>query len=169
MRRIGIISDTHALFDEALQLFLSEVDEVWHAGDIGGAGVPLLDSMREFKPMRAVFGNIDGGDIRRELQQFECFECEGVRVLMTHIGGYPKRYTAEAEAKIKLLRPKLFISGHSHILKVIYDPKYDLLHINPGAAGSYGFHKLRTAVRLTIDGEEMRDLEVWEHSKLCFA
>ena len=162
MKRIGVISDTHGTFDAALQSFLSDVDEVWHAGDLGGAGVDLADEIALFKPLRAVWGNIDGAAMRRSFHQFECFECEGVKVLMTHIGGYPKRYVSEAEEMIQQLRPKIFISGHSHILKVIYDPKYELLHINPGGAGRYGIHKVRTAVRFTIDGGEIRDMEVGE-------
>ncbi|MFI3258579.1 MAG: metallophosphoesterase family protein [Rikenellaceae bacterium] len=162
MKRVALISDTHGTFDPALREFLRDVDEVWHAGDFGGGATDLADEIAQYKPLRCVWGNIDGAQMRRAFQRFESFECERVRVLMTHIGGYPKRYEAESEAKIKLLRPKIFISGHSHILKVIYDPKYDLLHINPGAAGCYGIHKVRTAVRFTIDGEEIKDLEVGE-------
>ena len=122
----------------------------------------LYDIIAAFKPLRAVSGNIDGGLTRRVYPDFLSFECEGVRVLMTHIGGYPRRYDPRAVAKIQSLRPKLFIAGHSHILKVAYDPVYDLLHVNPGAAGEYGFHKVRTAVRLVIDGADMRDMEVGE-------
>lgn len=107
-------------------------------------------------------GNIDGGMTRRVYPAFLCFECEQVRVLITHIGGYPRHYDPRAVQKIQSLHPKLFIAGHSHILKVVYDPVYDLLHVNPGAAGEFGFHKVRTAVRLTIDGSEMRDMEVGE-------
>ena len=138
MKRIGIISDTHGTFDDTLREFLKDVDEIWHAGDI------------------------DGGLTRRVYPDFLAFECEGVRVLMTHIGGYPRHYNPRAAAKIQALHPKLFIAGHSHILKVVYDPVYDLLHVNPGAAGEYGFHKVRTAVRLVIDGADMRDMEVGE-------
>ncbi|MFI3305320.1 MAG: metallophosphoesterase family protein [Rikenellaceae bacterium] len=162
MRRIAIISDTHGTFDTALREFLRDVDEVWHAGDVGGSDTDIADEIARFKPLRCVYGNVDGWVMRRSFQKYESFECEGVRVLMTHIGGYPKRYEAEARAKIETLRPKLFIAGHSHILKVIYDPKYDLLHINPGGAGNYGIHKVRTAIRLTIDGEQIKDLEVGE-------
>ncbi len=162
MKRIGLISDTHGTFDGRLREFLRDVDEVWHAGDLGGSGVDVADEIARFKPLRCVWGNIDGALMRRAYKQFESFDCEGVRVLMTHIGGYPKRYTSEAEEQIKRLRPKIFISGHSHILKVIYDEKYDLLHINPGGAGCYGIHKVRTAIRFTIDGADIRDLEVGE-------
>ena len=122
----------------------------------------LADTIASFKPLRAVSGNIDGGLTRRVYPDFLAFECEGVRVLMTHIGGYPRHYDPRAAAKIQALHPKLFIAGHSHILKVVYDPVYDLLHVNPGAAGEYGFHKVRTAVRLVIDGADMRDMEVGE-------
>ncbi|MBR5849853.1 MAG: metallophosphoesterase family protein [Alistipes sp.] len=160
MKRIGIISDTHGCFDEPLRNFLSEVDEIWHAGDIGS--LELADEIAAFKPLRAVSGNIDGGLTRRVYPELAVFRCEEVSVVMTHIGGYPRRYAPKALAKIQALRPKLFIAGHSHILKVQYDPVYEVLAVNPGAAGSFGFHKLRTALRLTIDGSEMRDLEIWE-------
>lgn len=160
MKRIGIISDTHSTFDEPLRKFLSEVDEIWHAGDIGS--VELADEIAAFKPLRAVYGNIDGGVARRIYPQFASFRCEGVQVLMTHIGGYPRRYAPGVAQRIQQLRPKLFIAGHSHILKVQFDPVYQLLAVNPGAAGLYGFHKVRTAIRLTIDGEDMRDMEVLE-------
>ena len=146
MKRIGIISDTHGTFDDTLREFLKDVDEIWHAGDIGS--LELADTIASFKP--------------RVYPDFLAFECEGVRVLMTHIGGYPRHYNPRAAAKIQALHPKLFIGGHSHILKVVYDPVYDLLHVNPGAAGEYGFHKVRTAVRLVIDGADMRDMEVGE-------
>lgn len=160
MKRIGIISDTHGCFDEPLRSFLSEVDEIWHAGDIGS--MELADEIAAFKPLRAVWGNIDGGMARRVYDEFAYFRCEEVTVLMTHIGGYPRRYSPRALQKIQSARPKLFIAGHSHILKVQYDPVYDLLAVNPGAAGMYGFHKVRTAMRLTIDGADMRDMEIWE-------
>ncbi len=162
MRRIAVISDTHGTFDAPLREFIRDVDEVWHAGDVGGSATALVDEIARCKQLRCVYGNVDGGVMRRLFGKYESFECEGIRVLMTHIGGYPKRYEAEARAKIELLRPKVFISGHSHILKVMYDPKYDLLHINPGGAGNYGIHKVRTAVRFTIDGDNIRDLEVGE-------
>ena len=160
MKRIGIISDTHGTFDERLREFLKDVDEIWHAGDIGS--LELADEIAAFKPLRAVSGNIDGGVTRRVYPDFLSFECEQVSVLMTHIGGYPRRYDPRAVQRIQAVRPKLFIAGHSHILKVQYDPVYDLLAVNPGAAGEYGFHRTRTAVRLVIDGAQMRDLEVGE-------
>lgn len=160
MKRIGIISDTHGTFDDTLREFLRDVDEIWHAGDIGS--LELADEIAAFKPLRAVSGNIDGGVTRRVYPDFDVFRCEKVEVLMTHIGGYPRRYDPRAAARIQSIRPKLFISGHSHILKVMYDQTYDLLTVNPGAAGEYGFHKVRTAIRLIIDGADMRDMEVGE-------
>ena len=163
MKKIGIISDTHGTFDDTLREFLRDVDEIWHAGDIGS--LEVADRIAAFKPLRAVSGNIDNGLTRRVYSQFLAFECEEVRVLMTHIGGYPRRYDPRAVEKIQQLRPKLFIAGHSHILKVIYDPVYDLLAVNPGAAGQYGLHKVRTAIRLTIDGADMRDMEVGEWAR----
>ena len=163
MKKIGIISDTHGYFDERLREFLKEVDEIWHAGDIGS--LELADRIAAFKPLRAVCGNIDGGMTRRVYPPFLSFECEGVRVLMTHIGGYPRRYDPRAVQQIQTLHPKLFISGHSHILKVMYDPVYELLAVNPGAAGEYGFHKVRTAIRMVFERGEMHDMEVGEWTR----
>lgn len=164
MRRIGVISDTHGTFDAPLREFLRDVDEIWHAGDVGS--LELADEIASFKPLKAVYGNIDGGVTRRVLSEFNCFECEGKRVLITHIGGYPRHYSPQAVQRILQLRPDIFVVGHSHILKVIYDPIYDLLHINPGAAGCYGFHKVRTAIRFTIDGTDIRDMEIGEWPRL---
>ena len=156
MKRIGILSDTHGTFDDKLREFFRDVDEIWHAGDIGS------DEIAAFKPLRAVAGNIDGGLTRRVYSDFAAFRCEEVQVLMTHIGGYPRRYDLRAVARIQSVRPKLFVSGHSHILKVVYDPVYDMLTVNPGAAGEFGFHRVRTAVRLVVEGAAMRDMEVGE-------
>lgn len=160
MKRIGIISDTHGTFDDRLREFLKDVDEIWHAGDIGS--IEVADEIADFKPLRAVYGNVDGGLTRRVYPLFQSFECEGVGVLMTHIGGYPRRYEKGVVEKIQALHPKLFVAGHSHILKVMYDPVYSLLTVNPGAAGEYGFHRIRTAVRLIVDAGQMRDMEVGE-------
>lgn len=160
MKRIGIISDTHGTFDERLREFLKDVDEIWHAGDIGS--LELADQIAAFKPLRAVSGNIDGGMTRRVYPDFLVFQCEEVQVLMTHIGGYPRHYDPRAVQRIQAVRPKLFIAGHSHILKVQYDPVYELLAVNPGAAGEYGFHRSRTAIRFVVDGDQMRDMEVGE-------
>ncbi len=160
MKRIGIISDTHGTFDDRLREFLRDVDEIWHAGDIGS--LELADRIAAFKPLRAVYGNIDGGMTRRVYSDFLSFRCEEVDVLMTHIGGYPRRYDPRAVARIQSVRPKLFIAGHSHLLRVMYDRVYDLLFVNPGAAGEYGFHRVRTAVRLVVDGADLCDMEVGE-------
>ncbi|MBR2325937.1 MAG: metallophosphoesterase family protein [Alistipes sp.] len=160
MRRIGIISDTHGCFDAPLREFLAEVDEIWHAGDIGS--IELADEIAAFKPLKAVYGNIDGGDTRYAYSDFAYFKVEDVTVLMTHIGGYPRHYDPRAIRKIQSSKPNIFVSGHSHILRVMYDEVYDLLHINPGAAGCYGFHKVRTALRFTIDGNDIKDMELWE-------
>lgn len=160
MQRIGILSDTHGSFDADVEAFFADVDQIWHAGDIGS--LELSDRIAAFKPLRAVCGNIDGGMTRRVWPEFAAFRCEGVEVLMTHIGGYPRHYDPRAVERIQSVRPRLFISGHSHILRVAYDPVYDLLAVNPGAAGHFGFHKVRTAVRLVIDGDTMRDMEVGE-------
>lgn len=163
MQRIGIISDTHGWWDDALMGFLTEVDQIWHAGDIGS--IELADRIAKFRPLKAVYGNVDGGATRVIYPRFQNFKCEDVKVLMTHIGGYPGRYETQAEAMIRQSCPGIFVSGHSHILKVGYDKKYNLLHINPGAAGISGFHQVRTAVRLTIDGSDIKDLEVGEWPK----
>ncbi len=160
MKKIGIISDTHGTFDQTLRHFLRDVDEIWHAGDIGT--LALADEISDFKPLRAVWGNIDGADVRRTYNHFEFFECEGARVLMTHIGGYPKRYRPESIEMIMKYRPTLFIAGHSHILKVIYDQTYNLLHVNPGGAGNYGIHKVRSAIRFDIEDGKFTNMEVGE-------
>ena len=160
MIKIGIISDTHGTFDKPLEQFLGEVDEIWHAGDIGSP--ELADRIAAFKPLRAVYGNTDGGQTRLMFRKFEIFDCEDILVVMTHIGGYPGRYDHEALKNIKAYSPKLFVAGHSHILKVIHDKQNDLLHINPGAAGCSGIHFVRTAVRFVIDRDKIKDLEVGE-------
>lgn len=163
MKKIGIISDTHGVFDGKLKAFLSGVDEIWHAGDIGS--IALADDIAAFKPLRAVFGNIDDAVTRRAYPEYNLFGCEGVRVLMTHIGGYPGRYNPAALGKIMNTKPGMFIAGHSHILKVQFDKTHNLLYINPGAAGISGFHAVRTAIRLDIDGERIMNLEVGEWKK----
>ncbi|MDR2890440.1 MAG: metallophosphatase family protein [Alistipes sp.] len=159
MKRIGIISDTHGTFDEPLRQFLAETDEIWHAGDIGS--LELADRIAEFKPLRAVHGNIDGDLTRRAYPGFLLFECEGLKVAMTHIGGnfYPRVSEALAAQK-----PDVFVCGHSHILKIFRDGTFggNTLNINPGAAGCRGIHKVRTAVRLTIDGGTINNVEVGE-------
>lgn len=160
MIRIGLLSDTHACWDEKYALYFNDCDEIWHAGDIGSPA--LADQLAALKPLRAVYGNIDGHELRRMFPRDLRFEIEGTTVWMTHIGGYPGKYAKEVIPEIFNNPPKLFICGHSHILKVKFDKQLNLLHINPGAAGKYGFHKQRTLIRFTIDAGEFKDLEVIE-------
>ena len=160
MKKIGLLSDTHGNVDEKILKFFKDCDEIWHAGDIGN--IETADKISKFKTLRAVYGNIDGQEVRIAYPKIQSFSSERVNILMTHIGGYPGKYEKEMRELIKNLKPKLFISGHSHILKVIYDDKNKLLHINPGAAGKSGLHKFQTAVRFVIDGEKIKDLEVFE-------
>ena len=160
MTRIGLISDTHGFLDESVFRHFKDCDEIWHAGDFGNAD--LADKLSAFKPLKGVYGNIDGMDIRANYPEQLVFMCESVKVMMRHIGGSPPKYNPETRKELALHRPLLFISGHSHILKVIYDQQYQCLHINPGAAGKQGWHKVRTLVRLTIDGKEMKDCNVIE-------
>lgn len=163
MKRIGLLSDTHSYLDPMVFEHFSACDEIWHAGDFGS--YELVEQLRRFKPLRGVYGNIDGSDIRAELDEQLVFECEKVRVLMRHIGGAPPRYNPETRNELAINRPNLFISGHSHILKVVYDEKIACLHMNPGAAGNQGWHKVRTLIRFVIDAEDMRDCEVIELGK----
>jgi len=163
MKRIGLLSDTHFPIDNSILKHLETCDEIWHAGDIGD--VAVLDQLKAFKPTRAVYGNIDSKTIRQECPLHQRFTCENVDVWMTHIGGYPKRYSPYLRDEIRKNPPKLFISGHSHILKVMFDKELSLLHMNPGAAGKHGFHQVRTLLRFTIDGHEIKDLEVVELGK----
>ena len=160
MMRIGLLSDTHNILDPAVFEHFKEVDEIWHAGDVGTSAI--TDELAAFKPVRAVYGNIDGNDIRRDFPEHLKWRCEEVKVWMTHIGGYPKRYDPRVKAEIQLNPPDLFICGHSHILKVIYDKRLNLLHINPGAAGRYGFQNVSTLVRFSIEGKDIKDLQVIE-------
>ncbi len=163
MKKIGLLSDTHGYFDENMRHFLEPVDEIWHAGDIGT--LQLLDELKEIKPLRAVYGNIDGHDIRNECEDILIFSIEKVKVVMLHVGGNPGRYEFGVKNILLAEKPQLFISGHSHILKVIFDKNYNLLYINPGAAGIQGFHKFRTMVRFIIDNDKIKDLEIWEHNR----
>lgn len=160
MKKIGLLSDTHGFISERLFLFFENVDEIWHAGDIGN--IETADKLLAFKPLKAVYGNIDGQDVRSVYPQHQRFMCEGVNVWITHIGGYPGRYERSVKPDIFTNSPDIFISGHSHILKVIYDKKLDFLHMNPGAAGYKGFHKVCTALRFEIDGKNIKNLEIWE-------
>ncbi len=160
MKKIGIISDTHEIFDEPLKEFLAAVDEIWHAGDIGS--LELADRIAAFKPMRAVHGNIDAEPTRREFSKFLLFECEGAKVLMTHIGGYAGRIEQQVAEILALQKPDIFVFGHTHILKIFREKTFGTLCINPGAAGRRGIHTVRTAVRLTIDRGEVSGVEVGE-------
>ena len=160
MKNIGLLSDTHGLWDEKYLTYFDKCDEIWHAGDIGSLDV--AQKFEDFKPFRAVFGNIDGQELRSMYHENNRFTLEGVDVLMTHIGGYPGRYDQRIRSTLYANPPKLFISGHSHILKVMFDKKLQCLHMNPGAAGKYGFHKVRTLLRFVLDAGDIRDLEVIE-------
>lgn len=160
MKRIGLLSDTHSFLHPKVFEYFKECNEIWHAGDIGNINV--LDELSRFKPIRAVYGNIDGQEIRKLCPKNQRFSCEGIDVWITHIGGYPNRYAIEVKEQIKNTPPDLFICGHSHILKVMYDKKLDLLHMNPGAAGKYGIHKVITMLRFSVEKREIKDLEVIE-------
>ena len=160
MTKIGLISDTHDYLDEAVFKHFANCDEIWHAGDFGTAAVS--DALKAFKPLRGVYGNIDGYDIRSEYPETLFWQCEAVKILMVHIGGYPPKYNAHSKALLKEHHPQIFISGHSHILKIMFDPAMNCLHMNPGAAGKHGWHKVRTLVRFEIDGKDIKHCEVIE-------
>lgn len=160
MTKILLLSDTHGYIDDIILKYAKQADEIWHAGDIGT--LTVTDKLVALKPLRAVHGNIDNAILRQEFPQDNRFLCEGVAVWITHIGGYPGRYDRRIKEAIQKDPPKLFISGHSHILKVQYDKKLELLHMNPGACGKQGFHKIRTMLRFEIDGNEIKNLEVIE-------
>lgn len=163
MTRIGLISDTHGFLDDAVFKHFENCDEVWHAGDFGN--LALADQLVSFKPFKGVYGNIDGNDIRTVYPEQLVFMCEGVKVMIRHIGGSPPKYNPATRKELQIHQPQLFISGHSHILKVMYDEKIQCLHINPGAAGKHGWHKVRTIIRFVIDGKEMKNCEVIELGK----
>ena len=164
MRKIGLLSDTHGYWDDKYYQYFAECDEIWHAGDIGG--LEIANKLTAFKPLRAVHGNIDGHQLRIIYPQHLRFMCEGVDVWLTHIGGYPGKYAPEVKPGIYDNPPKLFVCGHSHILKVTYDKRHQILCMNPGAAGKYGFHTVRTLLRFEILGEAIRNLEVIEIGSL---
>ena len=161
--KIGLLSDTHGWLDSKILDFFKDCDEVWHCGDIGDLAV--TDRLAANFNLRAVYGNIDGGEIRTMFAPTLIFDCEGVKTVMTHIGGYPGHYDAGLRTLLYDERPQLFVCGHSHILKVMFDKTLGCLHINPGAAGKYGFHKVRTAIRFVIEKGKMKDLEVLELEK----
>jgi putative phosphoesterase len=163
MKKILLLSDTHSFIDAQILKFVKQADEVWHVGDIGDLNV--TDTIKKLKPLRAVFGNIDDQDARAEFPLDLKFEVEKVKVWMTHIGGYPNNYYRRIREEIKENPPQIFISGHSHILKVQYDKKLNLLHLNPGAAGNHGFHKVRTMLRFNLENREIKNLEIIELAK----
>ena len=163
MVKIGLLSDTHGFLPERVFELFKDVDEIWHAGDIGD--LTVTDTIKKLKPLRAVYGNIDDEKARLEFPLNNRFFCEGVDVWITHIGGYPDKYNQAIRAEITKNPPKLFICGHSHILKVQFDKKLNLLHMNPGACGKYGFHQVRTMLRFEIDGDKIQNLEIVELGK----
>lgn len=163
MKKIGLLSDTHGYWDEKYKTYFESCDEIWHAGDIGST--QIIEQLEVFKPLRAVYGNIDGADIRSMCPETLRFNIENVDVLMTHIGGYPGKYNPAIKQILDIKPPKLFICGHSHILKVTFDKKYNCLAVNPGAAGKYGFHKVRTLLRFDLDNGNIQNLEVIELSE----
>ncbi|MEE1232344.1 MAG: metallophosphoesterase family protein [Phocaeicola sp.] len=162
MKQIGLLSDTHSYWDERFNQYFADCDEIWHAGDIGS--LEVIERLSKIGPVRAVYGNIDGQNIRTVFPEVNRFTIENTTVLMKHIGGYPGKYDKSVKHLLLEEPPQLFISGHSHILKVLFDKKLNLLHINPGAAGKYGFHTIRTIVRFKIDNGNFTDLEVIELS-----
>jgi len=163
VKKILLLSDTHSYIDEAILKHVRNADEVWHAGDIGN--LKVTDTIKIMKPLRAVYGNIDNAEARLEFPLHQRFLCEQIDVWITHIGGYPGRYSPAIREEIYANPPKLFITGHSHILKVMSDKKRGLLHMNPGAIGIQGFHKARTMLRFEIDGKNIQNLEVIEYKR----
>lgn len=163
MKKILLLSDTHSYIDDQILKFVKQADEVWHAGDIGD--LKVTDTIKEMKPLRAVFGNIDNKDARAEFPLDNKFTVEGVSVWITHIGGYPYKYNYRIKEALAESPPLLFICGHSHILKVQFDKKLNLLHLNPGAAGKHGFHKIRTMLRFELEKGEIKNMEVIELAK----
>ncbi|WP_456438655.1 metallophosphoesterase family protein [Psychroserpens sp.] len=163
MTKILLLSDTHSYIDNAILKYVKQADEVWHAGDIGD--LKVTDAIKKLKPLRAVYGNIDDAKARLEFPEDNRFMCEGVDVWITHIGGYPPKYNMRTRDAVKANPPRIFICGHSHILKVMPDKRYNLLHMNPGAVGKHGFHKARTMLRFTIDSGSIDNLEVIEFPK----
>ena len=162
MTRIGLLSDTHGFLDPAVFEYFKNCDEIWHAGDWGNATLAEALSAGTGLALKGVYGNIDGQDIRSRFPEQLVFTCEQVKVMIRHIGGYPPRYNPETKKQLLLHQPKLFIAGHSHILKVMFDEQLQCLHMNPGAAGKQGWHKMRTLLRFVIDGADIKDCEVVE-------
>ena len=163
MKKILLLSDTHGYIDDQIMKFVRQADEVWHAGDVGN--LKVTDRIKEVKTLRCVYGNIDGKDARADFKLDEVFECEGMTVYITHIGGYPNLYNKRVREQLQQIKPNLYICGHSHILKVQYDNDLERLHLNPGAAGKVGFHKIRTMLRFEVDLGNIKNLEVIELAK----
>lgn len=163
MTRIGLLSDTHGFLDDAVFNYFKDCDEIWHGGDFGSIDIP--NKLRVFKPLKGVWGNIDGYDVRSEFPEQLLFHCEDVTVLIKHIGGYPGKYAPDVRDAIIKEKPQLFVAGHSHTLKVMYDEKLHCLHMNPGAAGMHGWHKVRTLIRFAIDSKDIKNCEVIELGK----
>lgn len=162
MKKIGVLSDTHGVIPKQVYSFFKDCDELWHAGDMG-AGV--FEELKAWKTVRGVYGNMDNYDLRYEVPGTAIFRCEELKVIMTHIGGWPGHYPAQMLSLLKTEKPDIFVCGHSHILKVMFDNDLNLLHINPGAAGRQGFHKVATLVRFTVDGRTPKDLEIMDFPK----
>ena len=158
--KILLLSDTHSYIDDRILEYAKNADEIWHAGDFGN--LEVIDDLKKAWTLRGVFGNIDEAKIRAEFPEINIFECEKVKVVMIHIGGYPNKYAPRVKQILKEEKPQIFISGHSHILKVMYDKELEILHLNPGAAGKHGWHKMRTMLRFEINGEKIENLEVVE-------
>lgn len=165
MRNIGLISDTHGFLHPKLFDFFKSADEIWHAGDIGN--IDTLETLKNFKPTKAVFGNIDDQLIRSKCKEYLIFNCEKMKVFLIHIGGYPPNYAKGINKLLIQHKPKIFISGHSHILKVLNDPSHELLHLNPGAAGKTGLHKHITMMKFTIIGNQLKDLNILEIKRMA--
>ncbi|MDQ6903989.1 MAG: metallophosphatase family protein [Bacteroidota bacterium] len=163
MTRIGLLSDTHNFLDPAVAEHFKNCDEIWHGGDFGT--IAIAKSLKKIKPVKGVYGNIDGYDVRSVYPEQLVFFCEEVKVMIRHIGGYPPRYNPETKKELLIHRPQLLISGHSHILKIMFDEKLNCLYMNPGAAGKHGWHKIQTLIRFAIDGKEIKDCEVIELQK----
>ena len=168
MKKIGLISDTHGYLDESVVKHFDQCDEIWHAGDFGT--IAIAQQLERDQPgrqtkVKGVYGNIDGYDVRSVYPEQLVWQCEEVKVMMTHIGGYPPKYNLKVREQLSIHHPQLFISGHSHILKIMYDEKFQCLHMNPGAAGKQGWHSMRTLIRFVVDGKEMKDCEVIELGK----
>ena len=161
--KILLLSDSHSYMDDRILDYAKNADEIWHCGDFGN--IEVIEKLEKIKPLRGVYGNIDGTEIRKIFPEVMRFKCEDVEVLMIHIGGYPGRYSPLAKKEISDKAPKLFISGHSHILKAMYDQKNSLLHLNPGAMGKVGWHQMRTMMRFEINGDQIENLEVIELGK----